>query len=313
MWFRALPRANSNSSQTLLRLSQKVKLTRAHVSPSRGRGGAGRRGVARRGAAWRSVAQGGTARGAGRRGWCPPVSVLKRTSTVPKYESKQIPASQADAARQANEPLPNTVREPLAGPLPSWPLRQVSLCSRARELFTQMVLWTWALLVFKATLFWGLVPQVQVLKVRGAPCGVQDLFSSGRSSRFWPWVTARAGVYGSIVSQPLLPGSTWAFSPPPTCRSHVASFFFVCFFFPDKVVPYVTVDSVCSWKGMGSVSFCVAILNVIYQCLFECGHMLYVINRMEGKSFNKEQRGDSLLSWLIDLSLCLCLILFMWW
>lgn len=202
-------------------------------------------------------------------GWRPPVSIPKSTSAISKCESKQMPASQADAPRQANEPLPNTVREPLAGPLPSWPLRQVSLCSQARELFTQMVLWTWALLVFKATLFGGLVPQVQVLKVRGAPCGVQDLFSSGRSSRFWPWVTARAGVYGSIVSQPLLPGSTWAFSPPPTCRSHVASFCF-CFCFPDKVVPYVTVDSVCSWKGMGSGPFCVAILNVIYQYLFEC-------------------------------------------
>lgn len=60
MWFRALPRANSNSSQTLLRLSQKVKLTRAHVSPSRGRGGAAWRGVARRGAGRNGAGRGQT-------------------------------------------------------------------------------------------------------------------------------------------------------------------------------------------------------------------------------------------------------------
>lgn len=62
--------------------------------------------------------------------------------------------------------------------------------------------------------------------------------------------------------------------------------FFKDFFFSDKIVPYIAVRLLCSWKWVNSGSFTYRLKYNL--SIFKCGHMLYVIKRMEGKSNNRE-------------------------
>lgn len=69
----------------------------------------------------------------------------------------------------------------------------------------------------------------------------------------------RAGVYGKIVSQPLLPTLTWVFSLIfPVCKSSSASF---GGFYFREIFLCLAVDSACPWEEVTTGSSYVAILN----------------------------------------------------
>lgn len=73
---------------------------------------------------------------------------------------------------------------------------------------------------------------------------------------------AWGGVYGEIVSQPLLPPSVCFFFFFHMMCSHCSASFY--FFSPEEIVPYVAVDLVCPLEEVSWESFyfsCVAILN----------------------------------------------------
>lgn len=80
-------------------------------------------------------------------------------------------------------------------------------------------------------MFWGLISQVQVLKVRGARCGVQTLCLSRRSLGLWVlcylWAPLReCGLWWHCVfaSPPRFHVVVFPPCPPPRCKSCSASF-----------------------------------------------------------------------------------------
>lgn len=77
-------------------------------------------------------------------------------------------------------------------------------------------------------MFWKLVSQVQVLKVRASDVGLSPSLLRDKLGvvEFLPDCGSHAGggAYSEIVYQPLLPISMWVFLVRPMCRSHSGSF-----------------------------------------------------------------------------------------
>lgn len=69
----------------------------------------------------------------------------------------------------------------------------------------------------------------------------------------------RDGVYGKIVSQPLLPTLMWAFPCLPDTQESFRQQPLV--FFSEDVGPYIAADSVCLWDVLSPGSSCVVILK----------------------------------------------------
>lgn len=151
---------------------------------------------------------------------------------TPERVSNQMPAPRAGAPKQMR--VPQSAQVPLSGQFPCWALGE------GGEMLLRCSSVALSLLVFKASSLEA--SQVQVLKVREARCGVLTLRSPGRSSRFWFLPTLGHhpgnGVYGKIVSQPLLPPLTWAVAHSPDVSEPFGQF---SGYFSEEVVPYVIV------------------------------------------------------------------------
>lgn len=63
------------------------------------------------------------------------------------------------------------------------------------------------------------------------------------------------GVYGNIVSQPLLPALMWSSSHLTDVNMSLCPFLVVFFFFSEKIFPSIVIDSMCLWEEVRSRSF----------------------------------------------------------
>lgn len=106
----------------------------------------------------------------------------------------------------------------------------------------------------------------------GAHCGVETILFMGRSSGFWVpswlWVIELGAHLWWDCVPSLLPTSLCVFGFLLSILLFICLFVYVSLgFFPEEVVPYVVVDSVCLWEKVSSGCFYITILNPLWASL----------------------------------------------
>lgn len=102
---------------------------------------------------------------------------------------------------------------------------------------------------FQSLRFWGLVSQVQVLKLGVSVGGFKPFSSWGEAlgsefSSDWDITVWEGGIYGKTVSQPLLSPSMWFLFLFASCVAVAQP---GLSFFSEAFIPYVATDFVCLW------------------------------------------------------------------
>lgn len=112
-------------------------------------------------------------------------------------------------------------------------------------------------------MFWGLISQVQILKVGMSNKDFKAYIPREKLQFLSPFLIvghlATGWVYGKNVSQPFLPALMFLFVY--LSDKLVTLLVFGVFIFSEEIVPYVAVDSVYLWKEMNSGSSYIGILN----------------------------------------------------
>lgn len=91
------------------------------------------------------------------------------------------------------------------------------------------------------------------------------------------------GVYGKIVSQPLLPALLWF--PSGLLDVKELLFQFLVFFFPlEEMFSYISVDSMCPWEKASTQSYHAIILSQNSAFAFRIGFIFCYIQLRTGLS-----------------------------